>query len=199
LKTTYKQKIYNLKEELRDLKKDLARKDRTIDAIKKEIKVDFLTKIMNRKGILNELAGMINMYSRNPINFTGVLFDVDDFKAVNNRGFVIGDKLLKHLARFVTKNLRKTDKFGRLGGDEFLILLPATSETSAFQLMDKIREKVRQHKFKFKEAKIKVTISGGIAEYRGSYSEPVGMLKQTDSGLRQAKKSGKNKFVKFSK
>lgn len=197
MKTEQKLKIYELRQDIGELQREIRMRDSEIRKLKRAIRDDFLTKTLNRKGIVDELKGMIEMHGRNGGNFTGVIFDIDDFKSVNKLGFVIGDKLLKYLARFVSKTLRKTDKFGRLGGDEFLIILPDTTARNAEKLIEKIRIGIQRHQFIFKEAKIKVTISGGISEFKGNYDDPIEMLRRTDNGLRLSKESGKNRFNVF--
>ncbi|MCX6765876.1 MAG: GGDEF domain-containing protein [Candidatus Moranbacteria bacterium] len=197
-KFTFKEKIYHLKGKIRELNKELKNRDRKIKKLESEVNKDDLTRIYSRKRILEELSYLINLYDRNHLPFTSILFDIDDFKDVNVVGLVIGDKLLKHLSMLIKRYLRKTDKLGRLGGDEFLILLPGTKIANAKEFAERIRNKVESHTFNFKNSdKIKVTISGGLVQYNGEYKDPIELLRRADVGLRESKKNGKNQFNIF--
>ena len=199
MKISYKQRNYDLRRQLREKKKELRKKDNKIALLEKINRIDYLTGLFNRKGILEELENMMKMRRRKIISLPAVLFDIDYFKRVNEIEYVLGDKLLKFLSRLIRKNLRETDKIGRLGGDEFLILLPDTDEAGAIKLMEKLRKKVESHRFKFKEARLSITISGGVSEYQGDYKNTVEMLRRADQGLRKSKENGKNQFHVFTR
>ncbi|QER41198.1 diguanylate cyclase [Thermodesulfobacterium sp. TA1] len=153
---------------------------------------DFLTQLFNRFKLIEELKKEINRYERFHIPFSIILFDIDDFKRINdNYGHDKGDYVLKELARLMKENLRETDLPARWGGEEFVILCPNTTKEKAWFLAERIRKAVEGHKF---EGIDKLTISGGVVEYRSGIDLPQ-LLKEVDEKLYQAKKSGKNQIV----
>lgn len=117
------------------------------------------------------------------------MFDIDHFKKVNDEfGHDVGDSVLKELARIIKKNLRQIDIFCRVGGEEFMIILPETEEKNAYQISEKLRKIVESHS---KESIPKVTISLGIAQFFKN-DDKDNLLKRVDNALYKAKENGRN-------
>lgn len=119
------------------------------------------------------------------------IFDIDDFSKVNdNKGHIIGDKVLIQVANIMTKSVRDTDFIGRYGGEEFIVIYPKTNLKDAIATSDRIRKAVEEYCF---EEDVRITISGGVYQYHGE--ELVEFINKADEKLYKAKKLGKNKII----
>lgn len=156
--------------------------------------IDDLTKIYNRYYFFNILNQQLEKLKSDKTIFSLIMFDLDHFKNVNDTyGHDVGDYVLNETCRVVEKDLRENDTFARIGGEEFLILLPNTNIEDAFYIAQRIRQNIEQHKFKDIP---KLTISLGVAEA----NEPIlstELLKKVDLALYKAKKEGRNKVIAF--
>ncbi|MFN3264700.1 MAG: diguanylate cyclase, partial [Aquificaceae bacterium] len=151
---------------------------------------DQLTGILNRHALIHDFEHLLAQARRYGTAFSIIIFDIDNFKAINDTyGHLVGDEVLKEATREVKKVLRKSDIFGRWGGEEFLILLPMTSEPSA------PAEKIRQTIEGCELCKgLKITLSLGATTYRDGDSMD-SMLARADRALYKAKQQGKNRTV----
>jgi diguanylate cyclase (GGDEF)-like protein len=125
--------------------------------------VDSLTRIPNRRAMVALLEAEFARKSRIDIGFSVMLVDVDHFKIVNDRyGHEMGDIVLHDLAQRMREALRGQDFISRWGGEEFLILLPATSLREATEIGERLRTLVEQSHFRFDGHQVSLTISVGI-------------------------------------
>jgi len=158
---------------------------------------DSLTKLHNKRYTIGELENQYKIAKRNNRIFSLIMFDIDDFKAINDKhGHIAGDEFLKNVASHINKHIREQDFAGRFGGDEFLIILPETEIEGAVILANRIREKIEKSETVYRDHKIKTTISGGISQFSFSYNNIGELLEITDKALYKAKKLGKNKVIK---
>ena len=150
---------------------------------------DKLTGAFNRHKWDEQLRMELNLAERGGV-FSIALLDVDYFKKVNDQfGHQTGDKVLQTLTEHLTRRLRKTDTLFRLGGEEFVILLPQQKAEAACQLA----EILRQHIASLEEADLPaLTISFGVTEYCQQDDED-SILKRADLALYQAKAMGRNR------
>ncbi len=152
--------------------------------------LDYLTRIYNKRFFDNELSRVIEYYKRYNDTFSLIMFDIDHFKKVNDvYGHYIGDYVLKTLAGEIKKIIRIEDIFCRVGGEEFIIILPKTGLNSAAIMAEKIRVLVENLKWDFTEDKI--TISLGVTEVKRGDTEDI-IYKRVDEALYNAKKNGRN-------
>jgi diguanylate cyclase len=151
---------------------------------------DELTKIQNRRGIMEELENRINEALKNRTLLSIAMFDIDKFKTLNDtKGHTFGDKVLKEVANIAAENMRGLDSIGRYGGEEFLAIFPNTNRENAFLVCERIRKCVEE--FDFGE-EYKVTISGGVASYnKDGITE---LINKADKKLYEAKNSGRNRI-----
>lgn len=158
---------------------------------------DSLTKLHNKRYTIGELENQYKIAKRNNRIFSLIMFDIDDFKIINDKyGHIAGDEFLKNVASHINKHIREQDFAGRFGGDEFLIILPETEIEGAVILANRIREKIEKSETVYRDHKIKTTISGGISQFSFSYNNIGELLEITDKALYKAKKLGKNKVIK---
>lgn len=151
---------------------------------------DPLTQVFNRMKVGEELKREVGRAKRYATPVTLIMFDIDHFKAVNDTyGHDMGDAVLIEFTRRVSSGLRSTDIFGRWGGEEFLLILPETSEEGAVVLAEKLRERVAAEPF---DIVGEVTCSIGVSVICDDDDEQT-LLKRADLGLYRAKESGRNR------
>lgn len=151
---------------------------------------DQLTGILNRHALMQSFEQLITQAERYGSTFSIILFDLDNFKKVNDTyGHNVGDEVLRRVAKEVKKSLRRSDIFGRWGGEEFLILLPMTPDP--YPAAEKIRQLIEECQFC---KKVKVTLSAGTATYRKGDSIN-SIVARADDALYRAKAQGKNRVV----
>jgi diguanylate cyclase (GGDEF) domain len=148
-------------------------------------KYDSLSKVYNKKAILDSIDNLINSKSRSI--FSILMFDIDNFKRINDTlGHVTGDKCIKAIATTVKGNLREFDLIGRYGGDEFIIVLPGTNLQQAHMIAERFRKKVEQSENPH------YTISIGISTYPKDGTSVKSLIEVADEGLYKSKAMGRN-------
>ncbi len=156
---------------------------------------DELTKIKNRRYILDILNQQVSIAQRNSYHFSVCLIDVDFFKDINDAyGHLCGDDVLVYLCRTIGSVMRQSDYFARFGGEEFLMVLPLTDLEHATQVADRVRTMVQNTQFNTKHLDLKVRVSVGVTEYQASESVE-SLLGRVDKALYQAKAKGRNNVV----
>ena len=161
---------------------------------KKELEVlvvkDTLTNIGNRRFFHQKLDDQIVLTQRYNNPFSLIICDIDFFKKVNdNYGHDVGDKVLVTYTKYISSILRGTDIFCRIGGEEFIVILPNTTKDKAYLLAQKLRKSVENYK-----AVLPVTMSFGVAEYEKG-DDTISLYKRVDIALYKAKETGRNKVV----
>ena len=137
------------------------------------------------------IAGSLLATVQPAVGFALVLFDIDHFKAVNDRyGHDVGDEVLKRVAASAIEGLRSTDLIGRYGGEEFVIILPRTDADTALQIAERVRSRIEASRG---GAQPKVTVSLGVATTQGDDTGHV-ILKRADVALYAAKDAGRNRL-----
>lgn len=165
---------------------------------------DELTGLHNRKYLHDRLAGEISRAKRYSTKLSCLLFDIDFFKVVNDMyGYDWGDVLLKSLAEKLKSLVRKEDVLTRYGDEEFLLVLPNTSEENAFLFAERFRRDIEKMEFipAGEEERHPITISGGISTYpclENVDEDANTIIRYAEHALYNAKKRGKNKIVQFS-
>lgn len=153
--------------------------------------IDGLTKINNHRALAEYLKAKISDANRtnNPLSIA--IFDIDDFKKVNDsKGHIYGDQVLIDVAANIKNSIRISDIAGRYGGEEFMVIFPNTDLETATKISERIRQAIESYSF---IDGIKITISGGIKEYeREDMTE---LINLADKNLYKAKKNGKNQMV----
>jgi len=150
---------------------------------------DSLTGVFNRKSLEDKIEAEVERVKRYGSTFSLIMFDVDDFKHVNDTlGHHAGDKVLQSIAEIVIKNIRVLDAAGRWGGEEFMILLSETSHSEAVIVAEKLRTALANRRTGEADH---VTASFGIASYQTDDTLDT-IFKRVDDLLYSAKNSGKN-------
>ncbi len=155
---------------------------------------DGLTGLFNHLFIITKLEEEVDRSVRYGSNLAITMFDVDNFKQVNdNFGHPGGDAVLKKIAQIFRKGLRSIDSVGRYGGEEFLVVLPETDAEGARAISERLRERVSEEDFEYAGSKVKVTMSGGVAVY-GEAKDSSSLIKLADDNMYEAKRKGKNRI-----
>ncbi|MCH9717315.1 MAG: GGDEF domain-containing protein [Gammaproteobacteria bacterium] len=158
---------------------------------------DVLTNLPHRRYFLEHLDIVLKRASRRPISSFSVCFmDCDEFKQINDdHGHQVGDAVLKHIARAVSKLIRANDFFARLSGDEFcLVLEETTSEKDLEVTLNKILNVIATP-FEIENKTILVTMSIGVAVYPKAAESADALLKHADEAMYAAKRNTKNTYV----
>lgn len=156
---------------------------------------DELTGIYNRRYLVEALERERSRAERIAEPFSVCLVDVDHFKSINDRfGHAAGDAVLRRLAQLVPAELRGVDLFGRLGGEEFLVIVPGTGREGAAACAERVRRRVAASVFPEVADGGRLTASIGVATYAAP--EPAdATLARADAALYQAKAAGRNRVV----
>lgn len=161
-----------------------------------EARLDPLTGIPNRRRFEEQAEQEVERAARFKRPLAVLLLDLDHFKSVNDRfGHATGDHVLKSVARLVSNNLRQTDLFARLGGEEFVALLPETDLDAAEGLAGRLRHLLSFAPLRYEGAEIEVTASIGVAAYGPELPSVAAILRAADEALYAAKSGGRNQVV----
>lgn len=156
---------------------------------------DGLTGISNHLHIVTRLESEIARSRRYGSHLSVILFDIDNFKEINDRfGHLAGDQVLINVAQLLKNGVRNIDAVGRYGGEEFLVVLPETDGEAALMMAERARSRIQEEDFLYEDQIIKLTLSGGVAGYSDEI-EANRLIRIADDNLLAAKKKGKNVVI----
>lgn len=156
--------------------------------------IDPLTELLNRRGLLAAAEIELARYARTRENFAVVVMDLDFFKRVNDQfGHAAGDAALCALSMFLRNSVRETDVVGRVGGEEFVLVLPGTPRHEAEIVVERLRLALSQHVIPLGSRQVRLTASFGIAVTAGRIPLRWELLqREADLALYAAKRAGRN-------
>jgi diguanylate cyclase (GGDEF)-like protein len=156
---------------------------------------DELTGVANRRAISNWLDAQIDIAGRTGEALSVALIDIDHFKRINDTfGHLAGDRTLQTFAPLAAASLRSTDRIGRYGGEEFLVVLPATPLAEAKASLERIRTSLASQGWDSIDPEFRLTITVGAAQFRpGETSEA--LIRRADLALYLGKQSGRDRVV----
>lgn len=159
-----------------------------------DARVDPLTRIPNRRAYDEHMEGVHNLFERQGIAYSLVLLDLDNFKRLNDTyGHAAGDAVLQVTAKLLQSQLRLSDRAFRIGGEEFVLVLVATSMRQATIVAERARKRIEASVVHFEGKELRVTTSAGVAEARpGLASRDI--LELADAALYAAKSGGRNRI-----
>lgn len=206
---TQKEKIAGLYETLNLTKQTLATQNKELQSSNEEIRkneerlhflayYDGLTELPNRKMILERLHLLVNRSDDKKSIFYIVFIDLDNFKKINDTmGHLYGDDYLKYTARRLKELVHEDDLLGRMGGDEFALIIQRNiKEEAAYNYVESLRnelcDKIKTHCSEFK-----VSASFGISVFPQDGKEPIELLKSADTSMYKAKELGRNNIQFF--
>ena len=154
---------------------------------------DDLTKLYNYRYLTQYLQHEVRRSMRYRKKVSLLFIDVDGFKKINDTfGHLVGSRALSEMGEVFRGTLRETDIVGRYGGDEFVIVLPETPLNGAMVIAERIRKKVEDYEFVAHKAKIRLTVSLGVANCPKHTLTPEGLIKKADAAMYRAKELSKN-------
>lgn len=183
-----KTKVHELEEKVKTLEEELNR-------TKTENMKDHLTGLLTRKAFSDEVKRIESAYERIKTQYAVIFFDLDHFKKLNDTyGHECGDVVLSTFGKILNKSVREHDVAGRYGGEEFVAIIHFNLNRELLQFIKRIKTIVTENSFLYKDKKIKVTFSAGVA-IRSSYTSYENTLQKADMLLYQAKENGRNKII----
>jgi len=189
----FSNEIQKENEEITFLRKKIEALENELKEVKKEAKTDELTKMLNKRALNEELNKQEQFFKRHNRSYSIIFFDIDHFKNVNDTyGHDAGDVILKSVGLLLNRYSREIDIVGRFGGEEFVIIAPETKKDGAKIFAEKIRKIIQKTKFMYKNTRIDITISAGVAD-REETNSMQETLKLADERLYKAKESGRNR------
>lgn len=158
---------------------------------------DDLTQFFNRNYIDERLEQELERAKRYGRPFSILIMDLDHFKSVNDTyGHAMGDQTLKTLSELLRKELRDCDIAGRMGGEEFLVILGETEKEGAAQIAERLRQKIEQTTIIKDHTSIRITASFGLSCFDEKHTHTIGkMIEAADAALYKAKAQGRNQVV----
>ncbi|MDE3169827.1 MAG: diguanylate cyclase, partial [Acidobacteriota bacterium] len=173
--------------------------ERNLIAAREELRFrathDLLTGIPNRAAVMEAVQREGSRQNREGGPYSAIIVDLDHFKNVNDTyGHLCGDQVLREAARRIAECVRTYDTVGRYGGEEFLVVAPATDGAGALALAERIRQAIEQPAIETDSGNVKITASCGAASCGGRYPLSTSeLVKRADEALYRAKARGRNR------
>ena len=181
-----------LRERLGHLEREAADLRREVAVVQERATVDALTELPNRLAWDERLRQEHARWQRFGAPLTLAVFDVDNFKSINDRfGHAAGDKALRVIAAALKNRLRQTDFIARYGGEEFAVLLIGANKAGGLKVADDMRLAVARAGLHTRSRPVEITVSCGISEFEGADTAET-VFERADAALYEAKSSGKN-------
>jgi diguanylate cyclase (GGDEF)-like protein len=157
---------------------------------------DALTGLLNRRAMEETLQARVRSSRRSGEAFVVMMLDLDYFKRINDDfGHAVGDLALKHVSHLLQGALRDVDHLARFGGEEFVLLMPGASLAQAQPVAERLRQMLATNPLKQESFAVNLSVSIGLAEWRGYDDDAPDLLRRADAALFQAKVQGRNRVV----
>lgn len=168
---------------------------RLVGDLRRSSRHDALTGLLNRGAMDELLSTEARRAARLGEPFCVLMVDVDHFKAINDvDGHAAGDRALQHLATLLGAQMRDIDRVGRWGGEEFVVLMPATRLEDAASLAERLRGRAEAMPLRWHERELPVTLSIGVAQWHPADETHAALLLRADAALYRAKAGGRNRI-----
>lgn len=175
------------------VQEDISERKRLEEELQNRAVTDELTGIFNRRHLLELAPGEIKRAMRLKHPLSIALIDIDHFKHLNDTyGHAVGDQVLLAFTKTCQKNIREIDIFARFGGDEFVLVFPATKLDQAFEVVERVRRDLTAQVLEFNGKPVSITISSGISGLVGEAATLDSLLERADQALYRAKAAGRN-------
>lgn len=200
LKEIYKLQNQNKKliKKLEEYHKEITRLNVEIKIAKEEANIDFLTGLSNRRSFERSISDFLRDLKEKDYPFSLILVDIDNFKNINDTyGHPAGDVVLRELASIFKIFLRANTIIGRIGGEEFGIILPGVDLENASKVAERLRRIVQNRKITFSNKVINITASFGVTQAKKE-DDVFSIYERADRALYKSKNNGKNR-IEFEK
>lgn len=178
--------------------RDISSRKQQEESLRLLATTDALTGIANRRSFMEKLEEEFVRFQRfsNPVAV--LMLDIDHFKQVNDSwGHAVGDRVLRDFASICQQVVRKVDVLGRLGGEEFAVLLPGCGMAGALALAERLRQAVRAHRVALDAGQLQVRVSIGVSCFARDQQEANVALALADQALYEAKLAGRDQVRAF--
>ena len=180
---------------IQELQAKVSRLEVELESAKAESKEDFLTKTATKKALMEELGRLEIDFLQQNADYAVCFFDIDHFKNINDiYGHDAGDVIIASVGKTLRGNSREVDFVARYGGEEFVVLLPGFDIAQSIEFADKVRDVLKNSKFLYKDERISVTVSCGVA-IRSQNQSQAAVLEASDKMLYQAKQNGRDQVM----
>ena len=160
--------------------------------------IDPLTGVLNRRAFFDVASREVARSARHDRPLSVAALDIDHFKTVNDvHGHAAGDRVLAEVSACLSASIREEDALGRIGGEEFALLMPETTLPDAARLADRLRRLVASLAFEGDTERFAVTVSMGLSAPDGAEASIKGALRRADAALYDAKEGGRNRICAF--
>ena len=160
---------------------------------KRRSQTDYMTGIANRRYTMEQGNKLFTAAQKHNEPLAVIIFDIDKFKTINDTyGHGIGDLAIKATASKARNWFKKRDILGRIGGEEFLLILPNTNLDQAVDIAERLRLSIEQHQFQFNDIKLQFTVSLGVSVKLDDTESLAQLIKCADTALYKAKNNGRN-------
>ncbi len=197
--TEMKKNSTSMRASLEESRKEVEGLKKNLEDVSTEAQRDFLTGVYNRKALDAHMKQLMEEASAADAPLSLLVLDVDHFKAFNdNFGHLIGDEVLKMVAKILTDSVKGKDVVARFGGEEFVVLLPATQIGGAMVVAENIRKSIAGKELRHKDSGSSygsVTVSIGVAAFNMETDTATTWLERADEALYRSKRGGRNQVT----
>lgn len=192
VETAYAGEIRQLMSKVECMEKESRLLHESVTKQQAAMRLDSLTSLHNRNAYFEKIAEEFEVWKATDDQLCLCLADIDFLHKLNEQhGHSVGDRAIQLIAHEIGTHLRKSDYLARYGGEQFVMILPATSADVALDAMDTIREHINRCKFNFKDSTLNITLSFGITEFNQGDTIDTAFTR-AEHALLQAKNSGRN-------
>jgi diguanylate cyclase (GGDEF)-like protein/PAS domain S-box-containing protein len=178
--------------------RDISEQREARENIRQAIACDHLTGLANRRAFFEAAEAEVLRGTRSPRPLSAIMLDADHFKKINDKyGHAAGDAVLRHLAAGLGVSFNANDLVARIGGEEFVVLLPGINQEKALELAQDFCKRISTQKIVYDGKAIHYSVSAGVAEFTGSNDTLDSLLQRADSALYAAKANGRNRALDF--
>ncbi|MDT8992648.1 diguanylate cyclase [Curvibacter sp. APW13] len=169
------------------------------EELRRQAHFDYLTGVFNRRHFMEQAEKELHRAIRYGNALSFLMLDIDHFKQINDRfGHKVGDQVLKGLASLCSTTLRDIDLFGRLGGEEFAVLLPQTDQDTAVEVAERLRQVIGNANVSLEgNLNVQFQVSIGVSSLRSKEDTIDALLNKADKALYEAKNTGRNRVCVF--
>lgn len=178
--------------------RDVSDQREATEALRRSVMSDHLTGVANRRAFFDAAEVELQRWKRAPRAMSLVLIDADHFKRINDEhGHAAGDAVLRHLAAGLAAAFREIDVVARLGGEEFVVLLPGATAEAAEGLARRVCRDIAARTVELEGLQIRYTVSAGVASMDVDVDDVDALVKRADAAMYAAKHSGRNRVVRW--
>lgn len=169
---------------------------RLLAELRHKARHDSLTGLLNRRAIEEAIDAQMQRARRTGETHSLLMPDLDHFKSINDSfGHAVGDRVLQHVATILRSSVREIDRVARVGGEEFLVLMPGASLEAARPVAERLCEHLAADPLHLQGMSVNLSASIGIAQWAGPAEEMSPLLVRVDAALYRAKAQGRNRVI----